>query len=123
MRHITGSTLARLDDAEKGAEYREFNPPRRPEQYVGQPGPHQGLALEHYVLEAIAEARVSQRPHRWVVRGEWVRRDGVRFLDIAVDRAWIDASTDFRLSDGALRYVCPGCGRRSGNHEKGCDYR
>jgi hypothetical protein len=103
--------------------YTEFHPARRPEEFVGLAGPHGGLALPHDVLEAIAQARVSNRPHQYLVRGEWVRSDGARYLDIAVDRAWLTASTNYQLVDGMLRWTCPACGRLSGAHSKGCDYR
>lgn len=104
-------------------EYVPFHPPRRPEEYVGQVGPHNGLALDHNVLDALAEARVSGKAHRYLVRGEWRRSDGVRYLDIAVDRAWVVANSNYQLVEGQLRYVCPGCGRMSGSHSKGCDQR
>lgn len=122
MMHVTGGRVA-YADAEKGTEYHEFNPPRRPEEYVGQVGPHAGYALTWDVIQAISETRVTGKPHGYLVRGEWVRRDGVRFLDIAVDRTWVVANTNHQLIDGELRYVCPGCGRLSGAHNKSCDYR
>lgn len=122
MMHVVGSPPARLTDRDKGAEYVTFNPPRRPEEYVGQKGPHNGLALEHYVLDAIAEARVSGRRHRYVVQGEYVRRDGVRYLDIAIDRAWITENTNYRLFEGRLRWQCPECGKLGGQHTKACGW-
>lgn len=121
--HIGGRTMARLHEDETGATYHSFNPPRRPEQYAGQPGPHNGLALTWDVIRAMSESRVSGKPHGYLVQGEWVRRDGVRFLDIAVDRAWVTENTNNQVVDGKLRWVCPGCGRLSGMHNKGCDYR
>lgn len=123
MIHITGRPFTPPSEDEKGAEYHPFNPPRRPEEYVGQAGPHNGLALTADVLQAIARSKVSGEPHEYVVRGEWVRRDGVRFLDFAIDRAWVVANTNYQLIGGELRYVCPGCGKLSGNHAKGCDHR
>lgn len=121
--HIGGRTLAALTDEEKGANYHPFNPPRRPEEYAGQPGPHQGYALTWDVIQAIAESKVSGKYHGYLIRGEWIRRDGVRFLDIAVDRAWVVENTDYQLIDGRLRWVCPECGYMSGNHRKGCANR
>lgn len=123
MMHINGGTLARLTDDKRGAEYMPFWPHRRPEEFVGIAGPHNGLALTHDVLEAIAESRVTGKPHPFLVRGEWIRRDGVRFLDVGIDVQWVTANTDYRLVNGMLRWTCPGCGRLSGNHAKGCDYR
>lgn len=104
--------------------YVPFDPARRPEEYVGQPGPHNGLALEHNVLEAIAEAKVTGKSHGFLVRGEWRRSDGLRFLDIAVDRAWVmSVDPNYQLVDGRLRWVCPECGHMSSNHRKGCGHR
>lgn len=102
--------------------YVPFDPPRRAEEYVGQAGPHNGLALEHYVLEAMAQARVVKRAHPFVIRGEWRRDDGVTYLDIAVDRAWVTENSHHQLIDGRLRWVCPVCGKLGGQHGKGCDY-
>jgi hypothetical protein len=120
MMHITGRTIDRI--TVKGAEYVEFTPPRRPEQYVGQPGPHNGLALTHDVLTAIAQSRITGQRHPFLVRGEWIRKDGKRFLDIAIDRAWVTENTHYRLIEGRLRWVCPVCGKLSGQHTKACDY-
>lgn len=103
--------------------YVAFNPPRRPEEYVGQKGPHNGLALDHNVIEAIGKAKLTGDPHPYLVRGELRRSDGVTFLDIAVDVQWVTANTNHQLVNGFLRYVCPGCGRMSGTHAKGCDQR
>lgn len=122
MMHVAGRTIERIRDADKGSEYHEFNPPRRPEEYVGQPGPHNGLALTYDVIQAIASSKMSGRPHPFLVRGETVRRDGVRFLDIAIDRAWVTQNTNYKLIDGRLRWQCPSCGKLSGTHSKGCGY-
>lgn len=123
------STLTRIGGGPRVAppptktEYVEFRPPRRPEEYVGQAGPHNGLALNFDTLEAIAQAKQTGKPHPYVVRGELRRSDGVRFLDIAVDRAWVVENSDYILLDGFLRWQCPGCGKLSGQHVRGCDYR
>ena len=114
---------AQIEDAEKGARYTEFNPPRRPEEYLGQAGPHNGLALTPDVIQAIAQGKVTNQPHPYLIRGEWVRhKDGVRFLDVAMDRAWLTANTHHQLVDGRLRWVCPVCQKLSGHHTKACDY-
>ena len=102
--------------------YVEFSPPRRPEEYVGQAGPHEGLALTHDVLDAIAESKVSGRPHRYLVRGEWQRNDGTRYLDFAIDRRWLEANSNYRTVEGMLRWTCPECGKTSGKHLKLCGY-
>ena len=116
------TTLEVIQGGRTTVEYHPFNPPRRPEEFVGIAGPHNGLALEHYVLEAIAKARVENRGHPYMVRGEWVRSDGVRYLDVAVDRSWVTANTHYQLIDGRLRWVCPECGKLSGQHAKSCGY-
>jgi hypothetical protein len=104
--------------------YHPFNPPRRPEEFVGIAGPYGGLALPHDVLAAIAEARATKQPHEYLVRGEWVRDYGVRFLDVSIDLEWVMAKDpNYQLINGRLRWVCPGCGYMSSNHKKGCGYR
>ena len=95
--------------------YEVFNPPRRVEEY------HDRVPPE--VLEEIAKARLTHQPAKYLVRGEWTDPDNRRSLDIAINRAWVTAVSDYQLVEGALRYVCPGCGRLSGAHNKGCDYR
>ncbi len=112
-----------LDAIRPKTEYHPFNPHRRLEEYMGAAGPHNGLALTHDVLGAIAEARVTGRPHPYLVRGEVVRDDGVRFLDIGVDVQWVTENSNHVLVDGFLRYQCPGCQKLSGQHARGCDYR
>lgn len=104
-------------------EYHRFNPPRRIEEYVGQPGHQFGLALPPEGYEAIAEAKMHGGPAQFVVRGEWVRSDGVRYLELAVSHDWILANTSYRDHNGRLRWECPSCGRLSGQHSKVCDER
>lgn len=120
-----GELIGRIAKERKGAEYHPFNPPRKPEEYIGQLGPHGGFALTWEVQQAIATSRATGVPHGFLVRGEWVRKDdGVRYLDFAVDRAWVQqVDANYHLVDGRLRWVCPTCGQMSGTHRKGCDYR
>lgn len=104
-------------------EYVRFERPRRPEEYVLQPGPHFGLALPPGAYDAIAEAKVTGRPNMYEVIGEWRRSDGVSFLDLAVSPAWILANTNYRPDErGRLRWTCPECGKLSGIHSKTCGY-
>lgn len=102
--------------------YHRFDPPRRPEEYAGQSGPHNGLALTYDAIRAIGQAKVTHVPHGYLVRGEWVRGD-VRYLDFAIDVGWVTASGPYQLVNGYLRYSCPGCARLSGAHAKGCEWR
>lgn len=88
------------------AEYVSFYPPRRPEEFVGIAGPHGGLALPHDVLHAIAQSRVTNRPHPYLVRGEWIR-GSVHWLDVAVDVQWVINNTDYELVNGYLRAPKP----------------
>ena|ERR1041385_1162089 len=92
-----------------------FDPPRRVEEYANE--------VSVSVLEEIAAARLAKQPPKYLVKGEWVYADGQRYLDIAVNREWVTAASNHQLVDGNLRYVCPGCGKLSGVHAKGCDYR
>lgn len=104
-------------------DYHAFKPHHRAEEYVGQPGPHFGLALPPYVYDAIAEQKVHGGPSMYVARGEWRRDDGVRFLDLAVTEDWIIAHTFHRTDErGQLRWTCPECGKRGGAHTKACQY-
>lgn len=95
--------------------YMLLNPPDRPENYSP-------AELPHDVLEAIASARITGIPHQYVVKGLWTYGDR-RFLDIAVDYAWVVDNTNHQFVNGRLRWVCPGCGKLSGEHAKGCGYR
>lgn len=122
MKQLIGRTLERITEADKGATYTEFNPPRRPEEWENQPGPHDGKALPYGMIAEIAKAKVTGKWHGQVVRGQWTRRDGEVFLDIAVDRAWVVANTHYQLIEGRLRWVCPVCQKLSGVHSKTCDY-
>lgn len=95
--------------------YVEFNPPRRVEDYPDR--------VPMDVLEAVATSRLTHAPPKYLVRGEWTADDGRKSLDIAINLEWMTAVAGYQLVEGHLRYVCPGCGRLSGNHNKGCDYR
>lgn len=109
-------------DLRPRTEYFRFRPHRRPEEYLGQAGPNFGLALPPYALDAIADAKVTRRPNQYAVVGEW-RREGIRFLDLAVTREWLEAVSNYRQDEsGRLRWTCPECGRLGGSHAKGCGY-
>lgn len=104
-------------------EYFRFTAHRRPEEYLGQVGPHFGLALPPFALDAIAASKVAKQPNQYAVVGEWRRSDGVRYLDLAVTREWLEAKTNYRVDDsGRLRWECPECGKVGGTHTKTCGY-
>lgn len=103
-------------------EYHPFSPPRPVAQYAGQAGPHNGQALDANAYAALATSKVKGGPCELVVRGEYVRDDGVRFLDFAIDPVWLELNSNYRRVDGRLRWVCPRCGLMSGQHTKVCDY-
>lgn len=103
-------------------EYVPFNPARKPEEYIGQPGRHNGLALPHDTIEAIGRSRLTGQAHPFLVRGEWRREDGARWLDIAIDSTWVGANTNYKTVDGRLRWTCPECGKLSDAHGRGCGY-
>lgn len=94
--------------------YQLFNPPRRVEEYATQ------VPLE--IIEEVARSRLVHQPPKYLIKGEWIYADGRRFLDIAINREWVEAATNYRLTDGRLRWTCPVCGRLGGNHTKACDY-
>lgn len=115
--------MTTLDALRPTTEYFRFRPHRKPEEYLGQAGPHFGLALEPAVLDAIADAKATGRPNQYAVIGEWRRSDGVRFLDVGVTREWLETVTNYRLDDnGRLRWTCPECGKLGGQHTKACGY-
>lgn len=95
-------------------EYRKFDPPARPEEFVGR--------MPSEVLQDAAEARVAKRPGKYLVLGEWVR-DRKVWLDIGINREWVTWRTHYQLLNGHLRWVCPGCGKLYDAHQKGCEYR
>ena len=96
--------------------YEVFIPPRRIEEYPDR--------VSGAVLQEVAVARLTHQPPKYLVKGEWTYADGRRELDIAVNREWVDATTNYRLQeDGRLRWTCPGCGKLSGVHTKVCEYR
>ena len=104
-------------------DYHRFDPPHRPEEYVGQPGPYFGLALPPYAYDAIAVRKVHGGPSMYAIQGEWRRADGMRFLDLSVTREWIESVTLYRADErGELRWTCPECGKRGGQHTKACQY-
>lgn len=93
--------------------YVEFNPPRGVEQYPERVSPE--------VIEEVARNRVAHQPPKYLVQGEWVY--GLqRYLDVAINRAWVDFVTNYKLTEGRLRWTCPICGKLGGTHTKACDY-
>lgn len=113
--------MTTLDAIRPHTEYHRFNPPHRPEEYVGQPGPYFGMALPPYVYDAIAVAKVTHRANQYAVLGEVRRDDGARFLDFGVTAAWLVENTNYRPDErGHVRWICPECGKS--RHAKGCGY-
>lgn len=102
--------------------YHPFTPHRPLRQYRGQAG-HEvnGMLLSPMALDALSKSVTSDIPCELVVRGEHVREDGVRYLDFAVTKAFIEATTDFLDENGTLRLVCPRCEQKDGRHLKSCD--
>lgn len=103
-------------------EYHPFYPNRPVAQYAGQAGPHNGQALDATAFAALADAKMSGGVCEIVVRGQWVRDDGVTYLDFGVDPVWVELHSHYRRVDGRLRWVCPTCGQMSGKHSKTCDF-
>lgn len=71
-------------------KYHRFNPPHLLTEYQAKPGPHNGHALPAAGYAAIATQKTKGGSWPLVVIGEWVREDGVRFLDLGVPWAWIN---------------------------------
>lgn len=109
--------------------YRPFRPARSVREYgydadgpIVQDGTPSGFILPWEAIDDQAEAVVMHRPPAFVVTGEHVRDDGVRFAEIGVTTGHIESTTNYRWDEGAkkLRLVCPLCGFKDGKHEKGC---
>lgn len=94
--------------------YELFIPPRRVEEYA--------TVVPMTILEDTAKARLTHAPPKYLIKGQWTYEDGRRELDIAINRAWVDAVTNWKLNDGRLRWTCPICGKLSGIHTKACDF-
>lgn len=94
--------------------YVPFNPPRRIEGYPGR--------VSTEVLEEVAKCRLAHQPSKYLVKGEWTHADGRLELDIAINREWVEAVSNYQLIEGRLRWVCPVCQKMSGSHTKSCDY-
>jgi hypothetical protein len=94
--------------------YVEFNPPRGIETYPNR------IAME--IIEEVAKDRAAHRPPKYLVKGEWTYSDGRQELDIAINRAWVEAVSNYKIVEGRLRWVCPVCQKMSGTHAKSCDY-
>lgn len=112
-------------------EYRPYPRPRPVTDWIEEDGTilagHElgGLILNPAVLDGHARAVCDHIPEEYLVTGEDVREDGIRFLRFAMNVAWIEAKTDYRdvAEPGAkpdLVYVCPECEGRSGKHSKVC---
>lgn len=102
--------------------YNHFTPHRPLRQYRGQAGAEaNGQMLPPYAMDALAESMTSDLPCELVVLGEYVRDDGVRFLNFGVTRGYVEAMTDFLDEGGRLRLVCPTCEMKDGKHLKSCD--
>lgn len=85
---LTRSDRRRVESL--NVKYHRFNPPHLLTEYTGKPGPHAGNALPAAGYAAIAEHKTKGGSWPLVVIGEWVRADGVRFLDLGVPWAWIN---------------------------------
>lgn len=92
-------------------------------QPVAQPGSPSGFLLPWDAIMDQAAAVTERRPPAFVVVGEFVRDDGMRFPELATPTSHIELSTDYRWDSTAkrLRLVCPVCGQKDGKHAKGCD--
>lgn len=108
--------------------YTRFVPAHRLAEYAGQSGPEVGgQRLTPAAYEAMSIAKASGNPPELVVVGEYVRDDGVRFLNFGVPTAYIEATTDYRFHKdhnspgGRLMILCRDCGLWNGKHTKTCD--
>lgn len=104
--------------------YEPFKPVRSVREFRDVPGFEQGgTALTADAYAALATAKATGNPCEYVVMGRDVREDGVFFLRYGVTTDYIEATTDYRDDGTGLHYVCPDCGRKGGNHSRGCKAR
>lgn len=87
---------------------------------IPQPGSPSGFLLPWDAIEDQAQAVSERRPPAYVVIGEFTRADGMRFPELGVTTAYIEASSDYRWDQGRLRVVCR-CSGKDGKHAKDCD--
>ena len=80
-----------------GAIHRRFYPPRSVNEYgfdargaIVQEGSPSGFLLPHEAIADHAESIVKARPPMYVVTGEYVRNDGMRFPELAVSKAYAE---------------------------------
>ena len=78
------------------------------------------LILPPLALDALAAAKMTGQPCEVVVTGEEWTPDRRHYLTFGINRAYIEATTDYRQEDGGLAYVCPECANRHGTHRKMC---
>lgn len=104
--------------------YDRFYPARAIAQYLGQSGVEVGgLALSPAALDARSASIASGQPCELVVIGQQRREDGTRRLVFGAAKTHIEATSDYRDEGRGLHYECPECGRRGGQHDRGCNLR
>lgn len=87
-----------------------------------------GYDLPMDVLDDHGEAIVAGRPDMYVVQGENIRADGKRFLELAINRDWIEKCTSYTYRAAHVgmpdlkypEYECPDCFKRGGAHARSC---
>lgn len=84
-----------------------------------------GTILSYAALDALARSKTAHEPCMLVAIGEHVdERRGRRFLELAINPAWLQTRTNYRYVKGE-RYpvwTCPECGETNRRHRRGCTY-
>lgn len=84
-----------------------------------------GFLLPWEAIDDQAEAVANRRLPAFVVVGEYERDDGIRYPELGVTTAHIEANSAYRIhpKTGTLRLLCPNpvCGLWDGKHVKSCD--
>lgn len=81
---------------QRGTIHRRFDPPRSTYEYgfdgrgaIVQEGSPSGFLLPHEAIDDHAESIVKSRPPMYLVTGEYVRDDGIRFPVLEVSPAYV----------------------------------
>lgn len=92
-------------------EFRRFARPRTVYEYgfdkagaIKQDGSPSEHLLPWEAIDAHAKSFVTGRPCQYIVVGEFVREDGVRFPDLAINPDWMES---FSFRRDGKRWVAP----------------
>jgi len=79
-----------------------------------------GFVLSWEAIAAMNSGLRNHQPCEYLAIGETRYSDGTRFLDLAMNPAWIERNTDYHFLPGKLNpvFICPDCEGTGGEHHK-----